>query len=87
MSKILGQDVEYTSYFWTLMETVLVHRHSHVQVRRGKYLLVLRLTNGQRPGFCLFLPLHLNLTVELPPLEIESGYAPLLRSDVTFSLT
>jgi len=34
------------------------------------------LINGQRPGFYLFLPLHLDVAKALPPLEIESGYAP-----------
>ena len=52
------------------------HWHSHVQARGGKCLLLLRLTNRQRPGFCHLLPLHLDVATDLPPLEIESGYAP-----------
>ena len=32
--------------------------------------------NSLRPGFFHFLPLHLEVTMDFPPLEIESGYAP-----------
>jgi len=46
----------------------------HLQARGGKCLLLLRLTNGQWPRFCHFLPLHLDVAMDLLPLEIESGY-------------
>jgi len=42
--------------------------------KRSKCLLLLRLTN-QWPTTRI-LPLHLDVAMELPPLEIKSGYAP-----------
>ena len=31
---------------------------------------------ANKQDFCLFLPLHLDVAIDLPPLEIESGYTP-----------